>query len=75
MKKHNTNLELPVISNKLKIINWFEAYDTFFDDHAGQSGGPLSLVSRPLVDVPAVAQDLVADQPFSHECGDWSCKN
>ena len=29
MKKNNSNLELPVISKKLKIIDWFEAYDTF----------------------------------------------
>jgi hypothetical protein len=29
MKKDNSNLELPVISKKLKIIDWFEAYDTF----------------------------------------------
>ena len=36
MKKNNTNLNLPVISNKLKIIDCFKAYNTFCDDYVGQ---------------------------------------
>ena len=74
MKKNNPNLELSVIGNKLKIIDWFETYDTFRDDYVGQSSAPLSLVSRPLVAVPAVAPALVADQPFSLK-GDRSRKS
>ena len=69
MKKNNINLDLPAISNKLKIIDWFEAYNNFCDDYVGQSGAPLSLVSRTLVAIPAVAPPLVADQPFSFKWG------
>ena len=69
MKKNNTNLDLPVISNKLKIVDWFEAYNTFFDECVGQSGAPFGLVSRSLVVVPAVDPALVADQPFSFDWG------
>ena len=69
MKKSNTNLELPVISNKLKIIDWFKACDIFCDDYIGQSGALLSLMSRRVVAVPALAPALVADKSFSLDWG------
>ena len=67
IKDNNSNLKLPVISNNLKIFDWFEAFDTFCNGYIGQSGTPLTLVSRPLVIVPVVAPPLVADQPCSTE--------
>ena len=47
MKKNTTNMELPVSSNNLTIIDWFDTYNTLCDDYIRQSGAPLSLVSRP----------------------------
>jgi hypothetical protein len=68
-KKNNTSLDLPASSNKLKITDWFEAYDIFCDDYGGQLGAPRSLVSRTLVAVSVFAPTLVADQPFSLNWG------
>ena len=69
MKKSNTNLELPVISNKLKIIDWFKACDIFCDDYIVQSGALLSLMSRRVVAVPALAPALVTDKSFPLDWG------
>ena len=54
-KKKNINLELSVISNTLKTIDWLEAYDTFCDDYVDQSVALLNLVSRSIDSGPVIA--------------------
>ena len=66
-KKNQSNLELPVTSNTLKIIDWFEAFDICCNTYIGQPRTPFNLVSRLLVTASAVAPPLGADQPFSTE--------
>ena len=68
-KSSNNEGSLPIISNKLSISNFFEAYETFVSNYIGQSGCPLSWIYRTTVNVPAVAPNLLADQPFSTEHG------
>lgn len=71
-KDSNDDGSLPVISQKLFITNFFEAYETFVGNFIGQSGCPLSWIYRQDAAVPAVAPALEADQPFSTEHGSVS---
>ena len=71
-KDSNDEGSLPVISQKLFITNFFEAYETFVGNFIGQSGCPLSWIYRQDAAVPAVAPALEADQPFSTEHGSVS---
>ena len=66
-KESNDEGSLPVISQKLSVTSFFEAYDTFVGNFIGQSGCPLSWIYRPDDAVPAVAPALEPDQPFSTE--------
>ena len=68
-KKSNDELVLPIISSKLSINNWFEAYDTYAASFVGQCNCPLSLIYRDHDDVPGAAPALATDQPFSVEHG------
>ena len=68
-KTANDEGSLPVISNKLSIANFFEAYETFAGNFIGQSGCPLTWIYRQDVAVPAAAPALAVDQPFSDEHG------
>ena len=71
-KDSNDEGSLPIISNKLSISNFFEAYETFVSNYIGQSKCPLSWIYRTTVNVPAIAPNLLADQPFSTEHGSVS---
>ena len=73
-KSANDEGSLPIISNKLSISNFFEAYETFVGNFVGQSGCPLTWIYRPTVAVPAPAPALAADQPFSDEHGSVSAE-
>ena len=68
-KKCNDELVLPIISSKLSINNWFEAYDTYAGSFVGQCNCPLSLIYRDHDAVPGAAPALAPDQPFSLEHG------
>ena len=68
-KKANDNLTLPVISGKLLIGKWFEAYETYVDEFIGQADCPLKWIYREDSAVAAVAPALAHDQPFSNEHG------
>ena len=73
-KTANDEGSLPVISNKLSIANFFEAYETYVSNLIGQSGCPLSWIYRPDVVVPAAAPPQAIDQPFSEEHGSVSAE-
>ena len=73
-KSANDEGSLPVISNKLSIANFFEAYETFVENFVGQSGCPLTWIYRPNVAVAAPAPALEANQPFSEEHGSISAE-
>ena len=45
-KKGNHKSPLPIISNKLSITNFFEAYDTFAGDHIGKNNCTINWVLR-----------------------------
>ena len=45
-KKGNNDASLPIISNKLIITNFFEAYDTFSGDFIGKNNCPINWVLR-----------------------------
>ena len=68
-KDSNDEGSLPVISQKLFITSFFEAYETFVSNFIGQSGCPLGWIYRDNDAVPAIAPLLAADQPFSIEHG------
>ena len=53
-KAANDEGSLPVVSNKLSISNFFEAYETFAENFVGQSGCPLTWIYRANVAVPAL---------------------
>ena len=71
-KDSNDDGNLPIISQKLVIANFFEAYEIFVSNYIGQSGCPLSWIYRTSVAVPAVAPGLEMDQPYSAEHGSVS---
>ncbi len=68
-KKANDELTLPVISQKLSIANWFEAYETYAGEFIGQANCPLTWIFRESVNVAVAAPALMADQPYSEEHG------
>ena len=68
-KAANDEGSLPVISNKLSISNFFEAYETYAGNFIGQSGCPLTWIYRQDIAVPGAAPPLAVDQPFSEEHG------
>ena len=61
-KKGNHNSSLPIISKKLSITNFFEAYDTFASDYVGKNNCPINLVLRDDFLV-GPATTLAVDQP------------
>ena len=61
--KANDDSSLPIISTKLPIAEWFEAYETFNSNYIGQGGCNLSWVHREFVTV-AAAEGLAPDQPY-----------
>ena len=63
-KKGNQDASLPVISNKLSINNFFEAYDTFSVDYIGQNKCPIKWVLRDNV-VVGPATTMAPDKPYS----------
>ena len=63
-KKGNQDAPLPVISNKLSINNFFEAYDTFSVDYIGQNKCPIKWVLRDNV-VVGPATTMAPDKPYS----------
>ena len=63
-KKGNHNAFLPIISKKLSITNFFEAYDTFADDYIGQNNCTINWVLRDDI-VVGPATTLASDQPYS----------
>ena len=63
-KKGNDESSLQIISNKLSITNFFEAYDTFSGDYIGQNNCPINWVLRGDVLV-GPATTLTANQPYS----------
>ena len=73
-KTANDEGNLPIISNKLTIANFFEAYETFVGNFIGQSGCPLTWIYRADVEVPAAAPPQAPDQPFSAEHGSVSAE-
>ena len=63
-KKANDDSYLPVISKQLPITQWFESYETFNSNYIGQGGCNIGWVHQDNTAV-AVAEGLVADQPYS----------
>ena len=63
-KKGNHDSSLPIISNKLSITNFFEAYDTFSVDYIGKHNCPINWVLRDGVLV-GPATNLSDNQPYS----------
>ena len=68
-KKANDEHNLPVISSKLSITAWFEAYETFAEEFIGQALCPIAWIYREIVAVDGNAPALEADQPYSTEHG------
>ena len=68
-KKSNGDLTLPVISAKLSITAFFEAYETFTGEFIGQAHCPIAWIYRDDVVVAGVAPALEPDQPYSTEHG------
>ena len=62
--KGNHDASLLIISNKLIITNFFEAYNTFSGDYIGQNNCPINWVLRGDVLV-GPATTLTANQPYS----------
>ena len=63
-KKGNDESSLPIISNKLSINNFFEAYDTFSGGYIVQNNCPINWVLRDDVLVDP-ANTIAADKPYS----------
>ena len=67
-KKGNHDASFPIISNKLSITNFFDAYDTFAGEYIGENNCLINWVMREEV-VVGPATTLAHDQPYSSTYG------
>lgn len=63
-EKKNDESTVPVISNTLLVVHWFEAYGTWASDYISQSGCTLLWVARENQNAPPL-EPLEVNQPFS----------
>ena len=67
-KKGNHDAYLTIISNKLSITNFFEAYDTLAGDYIGKNNCPINWVLREDV-VVGPATTISPDKTYSYNYG------